>query len=111
MKAVLTIAGGMFLLLACAAADGTSMEDDAPVSVGASIFRSQCVMCHGRNGKLNMSGAKDLTKSILTKEEMNAIVTYGKGGMIGFRKTLSKKQIGEVVDHVRTLHEDVRSQD
>lgn len=93
----------MMLMLACAATEGGSKEDKAPLGPGGSVFRSQCAMCHGKDGKLSMSGAKDLTKSTLTKEEMNAIVTYGKGGMIGFGRTLSKKQIEEVVDHVRTL--------
>lgn len=110
MKAgILAFMGAMLLLLACAAADGSSINDGTPISPGESTFRNQCVMCHGRKGNLNMSGAKDLTKSALTKEEMIAIVTNGKGGMIGFGKTLSKKQVEEVVDHVRTLYEEVRS--
>lgn len=93
------------LLLACSAADGASAEKKVPVTPGEAIYKSQCVMCHGRNGNLNMSGAKDLTKSGLTEEEMIAIVTSGRGGMIGFGKTLTKKQIEEVVGHVRMLHE------
>jgi len=60
-------------------------------------------MCHGRKGNLNISGAKDLTKSALSEEEMIAVVTHGRGGMIGFDKTLSPQQIREVVAHVRTL--------
>ena len=106
---VIAIAGAMLLLFACAAADGSSTDTATPISPGESIFTNQCVMCHGRKGNLNMSGAKDLTKSVLTEEEMIAIVTNGKGGMIGFGKKLSKKQVEEVVDHVRTLHEEVRS--
>lgn len=109
MKAsVLPMASALFLLLACTVADGSTMEDKEPISPGESIFRSECVMCHGRDGKLKMSGAKDLAKSTLTKEEMNAIITHGRGGMIGFGTTLSKKQIEEVVDHVRTMHEEAR---
>ena len=106
---VLPILGAMLLLLSCAAAEGSPTDNGTPTSAGETIFMSECVMCHGRDGKLNMSGAKDLTKSMLTKEEMNAIVTHGRGGMIGFGKLLSEKQIEEVVDHVRTLHEEVRS--
>ncbi|MFZ1618039.1 MAG: cytochrome c [Flavobacteriales bacterium] len=93
------------LLLACSVADGASAEKKVPVTPGEAIYKSQCVMCHGRNGNLNMSGAKDLTKSGLTEEEMIAVVTSGRGGMIGFGKTLTKKQIEEVVGHVRMLHE------
>lgn len=60
-------------------------------------------MCHGTGGNLGLSGAKDLTKSQLSKEEMIAVVTRGKGGMAGFGHLLSAEQINDVVDHVRTL--------
>lgn len=103
-----SMAGPMLLLMACTAADGSSLGEKGTASTGASIFRSECVMCHGHDGKRKMSGAKDLAKSTLTEEEMNAIVTHGSGAMAGFGTTLSKKQIEEVVEHVRTLHEQVR---
>ena len=106
MKAGLIIcACVMLVLLACSSADGASAEMKGPGSPGEVIYKSQCVMCHGRKGNLNMSGAKDLTKSELTEEEMIAVVTSGRGGMIGFGKTLTKKQVEEVVGHVRMLHE------
>ncbi len=40
---------------------------------------------------------------------MIAIVTNGKAGMIGYGERLSKKEVEEVVDHVRSLHEVARS--
>jgi|JI9StandDraft_1071089.scaffolds.fasta_scaffold36624_3 mono/diheme cytochrome c family protein len=97
-------ASAMLLLLACSAAGGASPEKKEPATPGEVIFKSQCVMCHGRNGNLQISGAKDLTKSTLTEEEMIAIVTNGRGGMVGFGKTLSKEQVEQVVEHVRSLH-------
>ncbi|MEO5584003.1 MAG: cytochrome c [Flavobacteriales bacterium] len=98
-------AWAVLVLLACSAADGASAEKKVPVTPGEAIYKSQCVMCHGRKGNLKISGAKDLTKSELTEEEMIAVVTSGRGGMIGFGKTLTKKQVEEVVGHVRMLHE------
>ncbi len=71
---------------------------------GEAIFMAECALCHGRDGKLGLAGAKDLTRTGLSNAEMITLVTNGKGGMIGFGKTLSPKQIEEVVDHVRTLH-------
>ncbi len=105
---ILSLVGLVLLLLACSAACGGTMEEK-PRSPGEAIFRSQCVMCHGRTGDLNMGGAKDLTKSALTKWEMIAIVTNGKAGMIGYGERLSEKEVEEVVDHVRTLHEPIGS--
>ncbi len=104
---ILSLVGLVGVLLACSAACG-AMEEK-PGSPGEAIFWDQCVMCHGRMGDLKMSGAKDLTKSALTKGEMIAIVTNGKAGMIGYGERLSKKEVEEVVDHVRSLHEVARS--
>ena len=70
---ILSLVGLVGVLLACSAACG-AMEEK-PGSPGEAIFWDQCVMCHGRVGDLKMSGAKDLTKSALTKGEMIAIVT------------------------------------
>lgn len=100
---VLAILVALIALVACSAS-GSSGTDQPASTPGEALFKSQCVMCHGRKGNLNMSGAKDLTISTLTEEEMIAVVTHGRGGMIGYGKTLSKEQIKEVVAHVRTLH-------
>ena len=91
-------------LIMAACGNATNAADNSTADPGTAIYNSRCTMCHGRDGDLGMSGAKDLTKSTLTKEEMVAVVTHGKGGMIGFEKMLSTKEIDEVVDHVRTLH-------
>ena len=106
MRKALFIAIGCALALACGSGtdDAASVTSDTAKDPGAAIYNSRCTMCHGRDGNLGMSGAKDLAKSTLTKEEMIAVVTNGKGGMIGFGKMLSKKEIDEVVGHVRTLH-------
>ncbi len=92
------------LMAACDTDNATSSSDITAGDPGTAIYLSSCTMCHGRDGNLGMSGAKDLTQSTLTQEEMVAIVTHGKGGMASFEKMLSTKEIGEVVDHIRTLH-------
>ena len=102
---VLAILVALIALVACSASGSSDTEQHASTP-GEELFKSQCVMCHGRKGNLNMSGAKDLTISALTEDEMVAIVSHGRGGMIGFNMTLSQEQIKEVVAHVRTLHVD-----
>lgn len=101
---VLTGCCVVLLMAACGTGNATSASDNSTSDPGTAIYLSNCVMCHGRDGNLGMSGAKDLTQSTLTKEEMIAIVTHGRGGMASFQTMLSKEEIGEVVDHVRTLH-------
>ena len=103
---VLAVLVALIALVACSATGGSEIEEQHISTPGEQIFKNQCVMCHGRKGNLNMSGAKDLTTSALTEDEMVAIVSHGRGGMIGFNMTLSQEQIKEVVAHVRTLHVD-----
>ena len=101
---MLAVLVALVALVACSASGSSGVEQQHASTPGESLYKSQCVMCHGRKGNLNMSGAKDLTISTLTEQEMIAVVTHGRGGMIGFNMTLSQEQIKEVVAHVRTLH-------
>lgn len=69
---------------------------------GRSLFNLNCALCHGRDGKLG-HGAKDLTVSMLTKEEMIATVEQGRGAMMPYRDILTSKEIDAVVTYVRSL--------
>jgi len=93
---------GTALLLACG--NGLSgSADTPPPTEGEMVYNTNCAMCHGRKGDLGMNGAKDLVSSILSREEVIALVTNGKGAMMPYGKSLSAKQIEAVADHVRTL--------
>lgn len=104
MRRSLSIACCAALLAACGASTPKPTERPAPMKPGEVVFNAQCALCHGRKGDLGLSGAKDLTRSTLTREEMIAIVTHGKGGMMAYAKVLSAAEIEQVVDHARTLH-------
>ena len=67
------------------------------------LFDTHCTLCHGADGKLKMGDAKDLSISTLTREEMIAVVTHGRGTMMPYKQVLSAEEIEQVVDHVRTL--------
>lgn len=45
------------------------------------LYIQNCSLCHGADGKLGASGAKDLTKTTLTVEEIKNIILHGKGLM------------------------------
>ena len=70
---------------------------------GGQFYNTNCALCHGRNGKLGLNGAKDLTTSVLTKAEMLAVVTNGRNTMMPYKNVLSAKEIDAVVKHVRSL--------
>ena len=78
---------------------------------GETVFKKNCVMCHGADGagKTKMGvklGAADLTSSdiqALSDEALAQTIRNGKGKMPPFEKTLSADEIMQVVQYVRTL--------
>lgn len=100
------IGGALLTVMAMACGSGTppngaAMEGMPPT--GDELFALHCTLCHGKNGKLGINGAKDLTASALSRDEMIALVTEGKGAMMPYKHVLTKKQVEMVVDHLRTL--------
>lgn len=90
------------LVLACGSAPGPSPADDGAPK-GQQLYKMHCELCHGANGKLGFNGAKDLTASTLSRAEMVAQVSNGKGRMMPYKNTLSIKDIEAVVDYARAL--------
>lgn len=101
MKRIVPIAIGILVFACGSTSDGGTMDADKPV--GRSIFNTNCALCHGRDGKASLNGAKDLTISTLSKPEMKAIVREGKGAMAPYKNVLSAQEIEAVVEHVRSL--------
>jgi cytochrome c6 len=96
----------LLLLLACS--NETTADNDAQrkgKGRGDQLFNMHCTLCHGKDGKLGLNGAKDLTTSALTKEQMIAQVTNGKGAMMAYKNVLSAAEIEAVVAHVRSLRQ------
>jgi mono/diheme cytochrome c family protein len=60
-------------------------------------------MCHGADGTLGGSGAKDLSTSTLGRSEVITVIRKGKGAMAGFAEKLTPDQVEEVADHVISL--------
>jgi mono/diheme cytochrome c family protein len=88
------------LVLAC----GAASTDLVPgTGNGATIYATYCVLCHGKDGKLGLNGAKDLTRSPLTREEMIAVVTNGRNMMQPYKEVLTAAEIAAAVDHVRSF--------
>ena len=59
--------------------------NDTPVDSGISaeyIYSTNCSSCHGPEGKRCSGGAKDLSLSKLSKEEIRRIIVEGKGGVM-----------------------------
>ena len=72
-------------------------------SIGQSLYETNCTSCHGEDGKLCTLGAKDLSLSSLSKEQMMDIITNGKSTMTPFGNMLNKEEVSAVADYVQTL--------
>jgi len=94
---------GAVLVFSCASEAGNAATPPGARSRGATLFSTHCTLCHGKDGSLGVSGAKDLRISTLSKDEMIALVTNGKGTMASYKNVLTKAEIEAVVEHVRTL--------
>lgn len=73
---------------------------------GLSVFRKNCVTCHGSDGRLGLSGAKDLTKSDLSLEDRLVLIAKGKGLMTPFEGILTPEEIAAVARYTMELKTD-----
>ncbi len=80
-----------------------TVESNANLVDGKAIYIAKCTTCHGEDGKLGLSGAKDLTVSVLTQDEKKSIILNGKNGMAGYKDQLSDSQIEAVLNYVSEL--------
>jgi cytochrome c6 len=81
----------------------SAVAQAAPPAPGQLIFQKNCQRCHGKDGRLGLNGAHDLTKSNLNTMGRNYLVTNGMGKMPAFDKTLTPTQIAQVVAYSLTL--------
>lgn len=79
--------------------------DNTPsaASNGMEIYKEQCQMCHGESGSAGISGATDLSKSALSRDEAIGVITNGRNGMQPYGAKLTTEQINAVADHIQTL--------
>lgn len=88
--------------------EGTLREISTPlekVAVGTILYNEKCFSCHGTDGKLGMSGSKDLTKTTMTHEQIINIIRDGKGVMPTYRDLFSEQEMDAVAAFVESLKE------
>lgn len=75
----------------------------APPTPGQLIYQKNCQRCHGKDGRLGLNGAHDLTKSNLNAFGRTYLITSGMGKMPAFGKVLTPAQVQQVVAYSLTL--------
>jgi cytochrome c6 len=68
------------------------------------LFRTNCASCHGMDGKLGLSGAKDLTQTKLTNTQLKKLIQKGKNGMPPFEDLIPEaNKIEALVETINAL--------
>ena len=77
-------------------------KTQAPVDAQA-LFIKRCATCHGSEGNLQMSGAKKLTVSQLSADEIKNQIIHGKAGMPPFESMLTVQEIDALTAYCMKL--------
>ncbi|MBU3661127.1 MAG: cytochrome c [Flavobacteriales bacterium] len=97
------------ILLLTACGNGSTKENEVipnetPEEKGESLYVLNCASCHGEDGKLGSSGAKDLSVSKLNDQQIEEIIRKGKNAMPAQEAVLeTDENIKLVIEHVKTL--------
>ncbi len=83
----------------------------ADSQAGAALYKTKCAMCHGAEGKGDTAMVKTLKLKDLSSDdvqnvhdsEMKTLIENGKGKMPAFKGKLTDKQIGDLIQFIRTL--------
>lgn len=70
---------------------------------GTNIYKSNCSLCHGDDGKKRLAGASDLSLTKLPEPELIGVIKKGRGAMGPFENLLSEDEIKAVAEHVQKL--------
>ena len=71
---------------------GIGMDD------GKALYENTCASCHGSDGKLGLSGAKDLSATLLDAGAIKGIILHGKGMMPAAQ--VNEQQATAIADYV-----------
>lgn len=88
-----------------AAGDAAIMDANSAAALenAKAIYNQVCANCHGEDGKKGVGGAKDLTATEMTNEQIEAIIANGKGVMPKYGNKLSESEIKSLAAYVKTL--------
>jgi cytochrome c6 len=100
-----------FALLAAACALSLCLKaQDEGVNVAA-IYKSKCAVCHAADGSGNVTVGKQLNVPSLgahevqvqTNEQLQLVISEGRGKMPGYRGKINDDQIKQLVNYIRGL--------
>jgi mono/diheme cytochrome c family protein len=101
---LLTALFGLVFLLACESQQKSCSDCEDAAPTGQELYNNQCSACHGLDGTLGNSGAKDLSKSKITETQIKHILNEGKGAMPAQIQLIGKpSEMDSVVEFIKQL--------
>lgn len=70
---------------------------------GEALYARNCSVCHGEEGNLKGSGAKDLTVTVLDETAMKSLIMNGKNAMPPYKAIYSEVEINAVIAYIKTF--------
>jgi len=67
------------------------------------LYSAKCGICHGADGAMQNAGAKNLTTSVLARDQVISLISNGIGTMPPHKDVLSADQIAALADYSITL--------
>lgn len=89
-----------FFFHSCVSAEKS--EENASIDP-ARLYTIHCASCHKPDGTGGVSGAKNLTSSQLSTDEIANVITQGQGDMMPFQDILNKNEIDSLSSFVFEL--------
>lgn len=110
LKNSLLVLSSVLFLTACGESDKpeeqTKPVSNEPISLedARAVYTLNCASCHGPDGTLQASNAKDLSVSKLNESEIEQMIRKGNDkGMMPYEDMLSTAEIKGVVKFVQNL--------
>lgn len=72
-------------------------------SYSKQLYTLNCASCHGKDGKLGVAGAKDLSQTSLSDDEKKNVILKGQNGMPYFENRLEKEDVDSIIQYIKNF--------
>lgn len=105
MRKLIILFASLFFFSCNKSSNQKPVKEEARITwSGKKVYETYCVACHGADGKMGFSGAKDLSITQLSYKDRETIITYGKGVMNPFKNVITTEEIQRVAIYLDTLN-------
>jgi len=93
----------IFLLGVCSCTNTPVLEGDSKEWSGEYLYSQNCSICHGEDGDLGVAGAKLLSQSKLTTQDVMKIIKNGVNTMPPFEGKITDEEMERIETHIQKL--------